>query len=106
MVFLDYADTAEAAFRDAGGFWVRWASFIRKLLNTFLCLSQVLSNAVYVLFIAQNIKPIIAHYGGQEMEDLNYRYYILMVLLPMLLICSIRSLRSVRYLNNIDSFRM
>ena len=35
------------------------APFIRKLLNTFLCLSQVLSNAVYVLFIAQNIKPVI-----------------------------------------------
>ena len=27
------------------------------------------------------------------MEDLNYRYYILMILLPMLAICSIRSLR-------------
>ena len=27
------------------------------------------------------------------MENLNYRYYILMVLLPMLAICSIRSLR-------------
>jgi hypothetical protein len=58
VVFLDYADTAEAAFLDAGGSWVRWAPFIRKLLNTFLCLSQILSNAVYVLFIAQNIKPV------------------------------------------------
>jgi len=91
--FLDYADTAKASFIDAGGRWASWASFIRKLLNTFLCLSQLLSNAVYALFIAQNIKPIIAHYGGPTMEDLNYRFYVLMVLLPMIAICSIRSLR-------------
>ena len=57
-MFLDYADTAKATFIDAGGKWVNWANFIRKLLNTFLCLSQILSNAVYVLFIAQNIKPV------------------------------------------------
>jgi len=93
VVFLDYADTARASFQDAGGRWVNWASFIRKLLNTFLFFSQLLSNAVYALFIAQNIKPIIAHYGGDTMENLNYRFYILMVLLPMLAICSIRSLR-------------
>jgi len=91
--FLDYADTARASFQDAGGRWVNWASFIRKLLNTFLFFSQLFSNAVYALFIAQNIKPIIAHYGGETMENLNYRFYILMVLGPMLAICSIRSLR-------------
>jgi len=73
--------------------FIAWASFIRKLLNTFLFFSQLLSNAVYALFIAQNIKPIIAHYGGDTMENLNYRFYILMVLGPMLAICSIRSLR-------------
>ena len=55
---MDYADTARAAFRGAGGRWANWASFIRKLLNTFLFFSQLLSNAVYVLFIAQNIKPV------------------------------------------------
>ena len=44
--------------QDAGGRWVKWASFIRKLLNTFLFFSQLLSNAVYALFIAQNIKPV------------------------------------------------
>jgi len=93
VTFLDYADTARASFQDAGGRWVKWASFIRKLLNTFLFFSQLLSNAVYALFIAQNIKPIIAHYGGDTMENLNYRFYILMVLGPMLAICSIRSLR-------------
>jgi hypothetical protein len=70
---------------------------------------------MYVLFMAQNIKPvsnslvarcrnmthlsflIITHYGGDYMEELNYRFYILMILLPMLGICSIRSLRSIDF---------
>jgi len=49
VFFLDYADTAEASFKDAGGnFWPRWACFMRKLVNTFLILTQIFSNAVYV----------------------------------------------------------
>lgn len=57
-MFLDYADTAEAAFSDAGGNWTKCAPLMRKVVNLFLCLSQVGSNAVYVLFIAQNIQPV------------------------------------------------
>merc|ERR1719154_648712 len=51
--FLDYADTAEAAFLSAGGYWTRYSVFIRRLLNIFLCMSQIGSNAVYILFVAQ-----------------------------------------------------
>ena len=35
------------------------AVFIRRLLNIFLCMSQIGSNAVYILFVAQNILPVI-----------------------------------------------
>ena len=34
------------------------ATFIRRLLNIFLCMSQIGSNAVYILFVAQNILPV------------------------------------------------
>ena len=56
--FLDYADTAHASFQDASPGWARFAPHIRKLLNIFLCASQITSNAVYALFIAKNIKPV------------------------------------------------
>lgn len=92
-VFLDYADTAEAAFSDAGGNWTKCAPLMRKVVNLFLCLSQVGSNAVYVLFIAQNIQPIVEHYGGAFFETLNYRYYILAILPFMIAICMIKNLR-------------
>lgn len=91
--YMDYADTAEASFADAGQPWAPYSRHIRKLLNIFLCASQISSNAVYTLFIAQNIKPLIVHYGGQTMDDLDYRYYILMILPFMLAMCSIRNLR-------------
>jgi hypothetical protein len=56
--FLDYADSAEAAFLDAGGHWAKWASVFRKIVNVFLIFTQIGSNAIYVLFIAQNLQPV------------------------------------------------
>ena len=56
--YIDYADTARAVFLDAGGIWAKGSNGIGKLVNVFLCLSQIGSNAVYVLFIAQNIQPV------------------------------------------------
>ena len=91
--FLDYADTGEAALLDAGGFWPRFASLMRKIINIFICLTQVGSNAVYALFIAQNLQPIFEHYGGDFFRNLNYRVYIAMVLPFMIAMCSIRNLR-------------
>ena len=93
LSFLDYADTAEAAFVDAGGRWASWGSFIRKLLNIFLCLSQLLSCSVYALFIAENVKPILTRYGGESFEKLDYRLYLLALLVPVTLICLIKNLR-------------
>ena len=55
---MDYADTAEAAFECAGGRWSDYSVHIRRLLNIFLCMSQIGSNAVYILFVAQNILPV------------------------------------------------
>jgi len=91
--FMDYADTAQASFVDAGGKWTNWSNFIRKLLNIFLCASQISSNAVYALFIAQNIQPIIVHYGGDSVASLTYRHYLLMVLPFMLAMCLVKNLR-------------
>jgi len=91
--FLDYADTAHAALKDASPGWARFAPHIRKLLNIFLCASQITSNAVYTLFIAQNIKPLIVHYCGPSMDVLDYRYYILMILPFQLALCLVKNLR-------------
>ena len=58
MRCLDYASTAQAAFLSAGGSWAKWSLHIKILLNTFLCLSQTGSNAVYILFVAHNTQHV------------------------------------------------
>jgi len=88
--FLDYADTAEAAFLDAGGRWASKSDHIRRLINIFLCMSQIGSNAVYILFVAQNIMPIVETHLTLGW---NYRLYIVVLLIPVILICSIRNLK-------------
>merc|ERR1711892_394519 len=88
--FLDYADTAEAAFLEAGGGWASKSTHMRRLINIFLCMSQIGSNAVYILFVAQNIMPIVeTHFT----LNWNYRLYIAILLIPVILICSIKNLR-------------
>lgn len=57
-MFLDYADAARAAFIDAGGYWAKMSGVMSTVVNIFLILTQVGSNAVYVLFIAQNLQPV------------------------------------------------
>ena len=66
VTFLDYADTAEAAFLSAGGRWSGYSTHIRRLLNIFLCMSQIGSNAVYILFVAQNIMPVSDAYHRDD----------------------------------------
>jgi len=91
--FLDYADTAHASFADAGSKWATFAPHIRKLLNCFLCASQITSNAVYALFIAKNIKPLIGHYSGPTMANLDTRIYLAMIMPFQLALCMVRNLR-------------
>ena len=69
--FLDYADTAEAAFVSAGGTWAKYSVFMRRLINTFLCMSQIGSNAVYILFVAQNILPV-GSFGNKSRKYFNH----------------------------------
>jgi len=88
--FLDYADTAQAAFEDAGGRWARCGKHFGRLINVFLCMSQIGSNAVYILFVAQNIMPVVETY---LCPGWNYRIYIGILLIPVTLTCLVRNLK-------------
>eukprot|EP00088_Acartia_fossae_P007143 TRINITY_DN13325_c0_g1_i1.p1 TRINITY_DN13325_c0_g1~~TRINITY_DN13325_c0_g1_i1.p1 ORF type:complete len:518 (-),score=24.62 TRINITY_DN13325_c0_g1_i1:787-2340(-) len=88
--FLDYADTAQAAFLDAGGRWASCAVHFGRLINVFLCMSQIGSNAVYILFVAQNILPVVETYLS---PGWNYRIYIGILLIPVTLTCLVRNLK-------------
>ncbi len=65
-------DTAEATFIDAGGRWAPWALLVR-LVNVFLVFTQLLSNGIYVLFIAQNVQPVRREPEGGGGEQICIR---------------------------------
>merc|ERR1719347_2041709 len=56
---MDYATTAEIAFLEAGGTWANISLHLKYLINSFLLLVQIGNNSVYILFVAQNLIPIV-----------------------------------------------
>jgi len=88
--FLDYADVAEQAFSTMGPRARRFSKTARKIINVALCITQMGFCCVYIVFIAQNLKRIIDHNLGTNIDQ---HYLMVGSLLPIFLLCSIRSLK-------------
>jgi len=95
---LNYAAVAETACGTSQIEWVRkWKNVARKIINIFLCITQLGFCCVYFVFISQNIQKV----ADQHFKDLDYRLYMLITLVPMLGLCSVRNLK---YLAPISTF--
>jgi len=99
---LDYADVAEACFATSNHPRLRrFASTARIVINTFLCITQLGFCCVYFVFVGQNLQQICEYYFGHNHQIFNHHYsasetsqiYMSFVLVPMLLLVSIRNLR-------------
>ena len=93
--YLDYGTTAQTAFIEAGGYCRNWSTAIKNLVNSLLCANQIGFNAVSIVFMAENIRPIIIQCVGSMLEDYDYRLYIAMAL-PFILGFSF--VRNLKYL--------
>jgi len=87
---MDYATTAEIAFLEAGGTWANISLHLKYLINSFLLLVQIGNNSVYILFVAQNLIPIVE---SSFNLGWSYKLYLAVLFLPIILICSIRNLK-------------
>ena len=56
----------------------------------FLCIAQIGGFAIYVLFVAKNLQSVFA--SDAIGIDINYRYFLLGIFIPTIMICSIRNL--------------
>lgn len=87
---LAFADIAETAFLAGPEPLHKWSRFARLIINSFLVIDLVGCCCVYVVFVATNIKQIVDYY--YEL-DLDIRFYMLALLLPLILINLIRKLK-------------
>ena len=88
--FLTYSDVAEACFATSRSSRLRsFSSTARTVIDVFLCITQLGFCCVYFVFISQNMQQIFNHYYG----EINYHIYMTIILIPMLLLASIRNLK-------------
>jgi len=90
LPFLTYSDVAETCFATSSSPRLRaFAPTARLIIDVFLCITQLGFCCVYFVFISQNFEQIFNHYWG----EINYHIYMAIILIPMLLLASIRNLK-------------
>lgn len=69
----------------------------RQIINIFLCITQLGFCCVYFVFVAVNLKEVVAHYY----MDLDVRVYLLVTLVPMIVL---NLLKNLKYLTPVSLF--
>ncbi|XP_050082423.1 proton-coupled amino acid transporter-like protein CG1139 isoform X1 [Anopheles aquasalis] len=67
----------------------RYSKLARNLINMFLVITQLGFCCVYFVFVAANLREVVAHY----FFDLHTRIYLLLLLIPMVLLNLVRNLK-------------
>ncbi|XP_060520345.1 proton-coupled amino acid transporter 2-like [Cylas formicarius] len=85
----DFAETVELCFAN-GPSKTQWlAKTMKRIVNVFLCVTQLGFCCVYFVFISENIKQILDYYG----YVLDVHFHMAIILLPILLTALIRNLK-------------
>ncbi|XP_037031296.1 proton-coupled amino acid transporter-like protein CG1139 isoform X2 [Bradysia coprophila] len=99
MPALSFPDVCSSAF-ETGPFGLRkYAPLARQIINIFLCITQLGFCCVYFVFVAVNIRDVVAHYF--EAVDLSIRFYLLVMLVPMI---TLNLLKNLKYLTPVSLF--
>ncbi|XP_025836729.1 proton-coupled amino acid transporter 1 isoform X2 [Agrilus planipennis] len=85
----DFAQTVELCFATGPLSLRKIAPYMRKLINLFLCVTQLGFCCVYFVFISTNIKQVVDYYGFK----MDVHLHMAIVLFPILLTCFIRNLK-------------
>ncbi|XP_023315601.1 proton-coupled amino acid transporter 1 isoform X2 [Trichogramma pretiosum] len=84
-----YATTVELCFATGPLALRKYAVFMRKLVNLFLCITQLGFCCVYFVFISTNMKQVLDVWGIK----LDLHYHMAVVLIPIMLSTWIRNLK-------------
>ena len=89
---LTYPDIMELTVRDR---FPRWSNAARNAITIFLCLTQFGFCCVYFVFVSKNLQLVCNHHLG----ELDYHWYMLIVLPLVVMICSLRDLKNLSILS-------
>ncbi|CAK1549219.1 unnamed protein product [Leptosia nina] len=92
---MSYPDVAEASLRVAPFPGLRkYSKWFRYAVDVIICIDLFGASCVYQIMIAKTIMELVENTQENESEDINrLRLYILALLIPILLLCMIRSLK-------------
>lgn len=85
----DYAETVYLAFDTGHEKLQKHAKTMKRIINTFLCITQLGFCCVYFVFISENLKNVLDHYNIY----LDKHLIMAIILLPILLTTMIRNLK-------------
>lgn len=97
MPSLSFSEVCFGAFETGPIGLRRYSLLARQTINIFLCITQLGFCCVYFVFVALNLKEVVAHYYA----DYPPRVYLLILLLPMI---GINLLKNLKYLTPVSLF--
>ncbi|XP_044257487.1 proton-coupled amino acid transporter 1-like [Tribolium madens] len=85
----DFAETVELCFASGPPPVQKMSKIMKRLVNVFLCITQLGFCCVYFVFISENIKKVLDYYG----YELDVHFHMAIILLPILCTSLIRNLK-------------
>ncbi|GLV33720.1 uncharacterized protein CBL_11394 [Carabus blaptoides fortunei] len=92
-----FAQTVELCFETGHPKLKKIAPIMRKLVNLFLCITQLGFCCVYFVFVSKNVQQVMDHYDVK----LDIHVHMAIIFLPILLTCLVRNLK---YLAPLSTF--
>ncbi|XP_001606233.2 proton-coupled amino acid transporter-like protein CG1139 [Nasonia vitripennis] len=98
---MTYPGTMQASLEEGPKCLRRFSKYCPHICNTFLMVYQLGTCCVYTVFIAENLKKAMDNYVN---PDIDLRFYMLALLLPLILINWVRNLKLLAPLSTIANF--
>ncbi|XP_055636354.1 proton-coupled amino acid transporter-like protein CG1139 isoform X2 [Toxorhynchites rutilus septentrionalis] len=97
---LNFSEVCHRSFESGPMGLRRYSTVAKNLINLFLVVTQLGFCCVYFVFVAANIREVVAHY----FFDLDTRVYLLLMLIPMVLLNLVKNLKYLTPISLVAAF--
>ncbi|XP_057655061.1 proton-coupled amino acid transporter-like protein pathetic [Diorhabda carinulata] len=94
---MSFSEVVENSFKTGPECLQQYSKVAKRLINIFLCITQLGFCCVYFVFVAANIHDVVKHY----IFEIDVHWYLLILLFPLILLNWVKSLK---YLTPVSLF--